>query len=230
MNPYYVFFQKICSAEGLTISGFAKKYNLPAFNSLMNQLKNDPEKTLRPDTLKVISDNINAVRGTNIRIDDTVKNGIRFVSNSDTIYKIGKGGKHVRVPIIDGVAMQKLPSLVIENNGKLSVEDIFNISTDSLEVPYQHPNIFGFKVEEDCNADYIYKNDIILFDLKLPVTDSSWVGCVLKDGKYYIGQYREINNAKVMISFYNRSYTPVLLSKNEIRLCLRVAASWRNLL
>jgi SOS-response transcriptional repressor LexA len=178
----------------------------------MNKLKNNPEKTLHPETIGRIETALNII------IDDSDPENITYkrLPAQNEYENIDK--KIYNYPLITNVYAGDSPSMFVNEN-----------ITEYVALPYEHQeNCFAVKVIGDSMNHIIQENDIILADMSKQIMNGNIVIARLKSGKQMIKRYRQLNNIDAMFYSDNGSYTPLIIPLAEIEAIYKVVGIWKS--
>ena len=230
-NPYYVFISKLARDERLTINGLADKYSLGrGFSSSIYRIRHDPLAKLHPESIGKIE------RQVGIKIDDTDINNITYRRKDEpTLSHLMDSGavreleeELIELPLIGVSEMQSIADAVNLQHGKVDVEKIRDIIPKRVLVPYHNPNAYVGKVASDFNEPFFVPGDLLITDLDLPIVNNDFVGVILKDGKWFVGQYSQREEV-ITITFYNRKYHPQIFNISELAFAAKVEKVIRDL-
>ncbi|MBS3945281.1 MAG: hypothetical protein KGZ42_07280 [Melioribacter sp.] len=212
INPYYTFIEGLLKDLRITANGFQEKYDIRSFSAIVNKLKNDPAKTLHPETIGKIENALN------IKIDDSNPNKITYKKLvPDKEYEELNMKLH-SFPVLTKVYAGSAPMMLV--NDEIS---------EYITLPYhKKENCFAVIVRGDSMNHIIQEGDTVLADMDKEVINGKIVVARLKNGKQIIKRYRELPGGTVMFYSDNGSYEPLTLPKSEIESLYRVVGIWKG--
>lgn len=206
-NPYYLFLEKLLKDLRITANGFQEKFDIRSFSTIMNKLKNDPNKKLHPETIGRIEEALK------IKVNDTDPDNI-------TYKKIEEKSK---IPFENVIPVQEFPLLATVYAGEPELLEHENFD-ETAYFAYNKPDhrCFSLRVSGRSMETTLRDGDVVLVDMDVPVVDGCLVAVRLKNGTQYIKRYYDINYAFVKLTSDNSEYGVRLIDKNDIASCYRV--------
>lgn len=212
-NPYFVFLEGLLKELRLSANGFQEKYNIRSFSTILNKLKNDPDKRLHPETIGKLESALN------IKINDDDLNKITYRSIDPPREYETLELQVFKFPIISKVFAGASPMLFESQN-----------ISDHVTLPYEKKeNCFAVRVVGDSMNHIIEEGDTILVDMDKQITNGSIVIARLSDSKQIIKRYRELTDNQVMFYSDNGNYKPIVISKSEIEAIYKVVGIWKQI-
>lgn len=209
-NPYFVFLEGLLRDLRLTANGFQDKYEIRSFSTIMNKLKNDPEKKLHPETVGRIESALG------IKIDDTNPNEITYTKKlKDT----------PREKFTDEIDVYSYPILatVYAGEPELLDHEVYEETTYFAYKGNGH-RCFAVRVNGNSMETTLRSGDTVLVDMDAPLEDGCLVAVKLKNGNQYIKRYYNLNFAFIKLSSDNPDYDVRLIDKNDLLACYRVVS------
>jgi SOS-response transcriptional repressor LexA len=215
INPYYVFLVDLLRDLRLTANGFQDKYNIKSFSTIMNKLKNDPEKKLHPETIGKIEEALQ------IKIDDVT---------DPTQIKSRKIEPEVNEFEDSGIRMHSFPVVTKVFAGGSPMMFVAENVAEFVSLPYEKKeNCFAVIVKGDSMNHIIQEGDIVLVDIDKQAYANDIVILRLKDGRQLIKRMRPIDQNKLMFYSDNLGYEPLIIEKSEIEAYYKVVGIWKRI-
>lgn len=201
-NKYYIFLENLLKDLRITANGFQEKYDIRSFSTIMNKLKNDPDKKLHPETIGRIEEALK------IRINDTNPNHITYTKQTIT---------ESDVPFTGVINVYQYPILATVYAGEPEMLN-HEVYDESAAFAYQKEkhNCFALRVNGQSMETTLKDGDIVLVDMNLIPLDGDLVAVRLKNGNQYIKRFYDENHAFVRLTSDNHDYGVRLVDKNDI--------------
>lgn len=212
INPYYVFLENLLKELRITANGFQEKFDIKSFSAIFNKLKNDPEKTLHPETIGKIEEALK------IRIDDSDLKNIKYSKSIPEKEFESVGVQIFSYPVVTKVYAGGSPMMFVEEN-----------VAEYVTLPYEKKdNCFAVIVRGDSMNHLIQEGDTVLVDMDKPAYNGDIVIIRFIDGRQLIKRIRQIDHVKFMFYSDNGDYQPVIADRSEIEVYYKVVGIWKK--
>lgn len=202
VNPYYEFLDNLLKELRITANGFQEKYELRSFSAIFNKLKNDPEKSLHPETIGKIEEALK------IRIDDSDLNNITWTKVSDPSKENTFSGAIgvTSYPVLSEVFAGEPDQIEIEYHG---IKENFTYFESGHRC-------FALKVNGKSMETTLRDGDTVLVDMDLYPIDGDLVAVKLQNGNQYIKRYHKFNDFIIQLTSDNPEYGVRMVDTKDI--------------
>jgi SOS-response transcriptional repressor LexA len=211
-NPYYIFLEGLLKDLRITANGFQEKYSLRSFSTIMNKLKNEPEKTLHPETIGKIETALN------IKIDDSNPEEITYRKLGPEYVPIHEAEKNHVPNSLSFPILGEIPAGIAEIKQYNDFFEYFDFDLD----PRKHgvlriDNEFGYSM-----MPLVGPGDLAIISFDDKPRDGDWVAARWDEtkGALKVLAIDKNNPEIVVLNSYNTAVQPIILNSKKQKLTL----------